>query len=74
MLNDQKKEPTAGSASSSRLRIRALLDKQTKQRVGASHICSHFIFYLLSLQEEDDKVRQQKRESQDMSKFMWVYR
>merc|ERR1719219_745226 len=56
MLNDQKKEPTTGSASSSRLRIRALLDKQTKQR------------------EEDDKVRQQKRESQDMSKFMWVYR
>jgi len=56
MLNDQKKESTSGSASSSRLRIRALLDKQTKQR------------------EEDDKVRQQKRESQDMSKFMWVYR
>merc|ERR1719219_2668731 len=56
MLNDQKKESTAGSASSSRLRIRALLDKQTKQR------------------EEEDKVRQQKRESQDMSKFMWVYR
>ena len=48
MLNDQKKEPTTGSASSSRLRIRALLDKQTKQRVGASHIFSHFIFYLLS--------------------------
>merc|ERR1719454_1524433 len=56
MLNDQKKESTTGSASSSRLRIRALLDKQTKQR------------------EEEDKVRQQKRESQDMSKFMWVYR
>merc|ERR1712226_656618 len=57
MLNDQKKDPTTGSASSSRLRIRALLDKQTKQR------------------EEDDKVRQQKRESQDMSKFnMWTYR
>ena len=34
MLNDQKKESTTGSASSSRLRIRALLDKQTKQRVG----------------------------------------
>ena len=34
MLNDQKKESTSGSASSSRLRIRALLDKQTKQRVG----------------------------------------
>ena len=45
MLNDQKKEPTTGSASSSRLRIRALLDKQTKQRVGVSHICSHFVFY-----------------------------
>ena len=38
MLNDQKKESTSGSASSSRLRIRALLDKQTKQRVG--FICS----------------------------------
>ena len=45
MLNDQKKEPTTGSASSSRLRIRALLDKQTKQRVGSSgqyfSICNH---------------------------------
>ena len=72
MLNDQKKESTTGSASSSRLRIRALLDKQTKQRVGFSRlvICNGHNL----LQEEDDKVRQQKRESQDMSKFMWVYR
>ena len=38
MLNDQKKESTTGSASSSRLRIRALLDKQTKQRVGISQL------------------------------------
>ena len=71
MLNDQKKESTTGSASSSRLRIRALLDKQTKQRVGVSRLWS---FVMNFLQEEDDKVRQQKRESQDMSKFMWVYR
>merc|ERR1712080_349239 len=55
MLNDQKKD-SGGSASSSRLRIRALLDKQKTQR------------------EEDDKVRQNKRESQDLSKFVWVYR
>merc|ERR1711962_1139077 len=55
MLNDQKKE-SVGSASSSRLRIRALLDKQKTQR------------------DEDEKVRQSKRESQDLSKFVWVYR
>merc|ERR1711962_1587652 len=55
MLNDQKKE-SGGSASSSRLRIRALLDKQKTQR------------------DEDEKVRQSKRESQDLSKFVWVYR
>ena len=81
MLNDQKKESTTGSASSSRLRIRALLDKQTKQRVGISRLQTCFkpanCIYdgnKSFLQEEDDKVRQQKRESQDMSKFMWVYR
>ena len=73
MLNDQKKESTTGSASSSRLRIRALLDKQTKQRVGYFSILVICNDHNL-LQEEDDKVRQQKRESQDMSKFMWVYR
>ena len=43
MLNDQKKESTSGSASSSRLRIRALLDKQTKQRVGFFLLCSKAI-------------------------------
>ena len=42
MLNDQKKESTTGSASSSRLRIRALLDKQTKQRVGISRLQTCF--------------------------------
>ena len=46
MLNDQKKEPTAGSASSSRLRIRALLDKQTKQRVGTSGTQTDMHLYL----------------------------
>ena len=57
MLNDQKKEPTAGSASSSRLRIRALLDKQTKQRVSTSRpqtdmhlfLCLYFSMYLYLL-------------------------
>ena len=46
MLNDQKKEPTAGSASSSRLRIRALLDKQTKQRVSILYLCLYLCLYL----------------------------
>ena len=46
LLNDQKKESTSGgSASSSRHRIRALLDKQSKQRVSIDlifmslHLC-----------------------------------
>ena len=47
MLNDQKKESTTGSASSSRLRIRALLDKQTKQRVGVSRLWS-FVMITIS--------------------------
>jgi len=55
LLNEQKKEG-GSSASSSRLRIRALLDKQKTQR------------------EDDEKVRKEKRESQDVSKFLWVYR
>ena len=33
MLNEESKEPSAGSASRSRLRIRAILEKQAKQRV-----------------------------------------
>merc|ERR1712192_326469 len=58
MLNGESKEASAGSASSrSRLRIRAILEKQAKQR------------------EEDEKVRQQKSESQDdMSKFLWAFK
>merc|ERR1712192_20609 len=59
MLKEQsKEEASAGSASSrSRLRIRAILEKQAKQR------------------EEDEKVRQQKSESQDdMSKFLWAFK
>merc|ERR1712181_94382 len=58
MLNEESKEASAGSASSrSRLRIRAILEKQAKQR------------------EEDEKVRQQKSESQDdMSKFLWAFK
>merc|ERR1712192_145888 len=58
MLNESKEEASAGSASSrSRLRIRAILEKQARQR------------------EEDEKVRQQKSESQDdMSKFLWAFK
>merc|ERR1719228_554343 len=55
MLNEQKKD-VGSAASSSRLRIRALLDKQKTQR------------------DEDEKVRKEKRESQDISKFLWIYR
>lgn len=43
MLNEQRKDSTGGSsASSSRLRIRALLDKQTKQRVGVKFLKSWY--------------------------------
>ena len=46
MLNEQKKESTSGgSASSSRHRIRALLDKQSKQRVSIDLICMSFYKY-----------------------------
>ena len=38
MLNDESKEPSAGSASRSRLRIRAILEKQAKQRVGIAFL------------------------------------
>lgn len=56
LLQEQRKESGATGASTSRLRIRALLDKQKNQR------------------EEEDKIRKEKRESQDVSKFLWVYR
>merc|ERR1719186_794875 len=55
LLNEQKKD-SGSSASSSRLRIRALLDKQKTQR------------------DDDEKIRKEKRESQDVSKFLWIYR
>merc|ERR1712059_90928 len=56
LLQEQRRESGATGASISRLRIRALLDKQKNQR------------------EEEDKIRKEKRESQDVSKFLWVYR
>ena len=46
MLNDQKKQSTTGSASSSRLRIRALLDKQTNRALFRAH---HFLPREISL-------------------------
>merc|ERR1711970_1133295 len=55
LLNEQKREGRS-AASSSRQRIRALLDKQKTQR------------------EDEEKTRQEKRESQGVTKFLWVYR
>ena len=77
MLNDEIKEPSAGSASRSRLRIRAILEKQAKQRVCMNVFLTfdlHLTFGIYP-QEEDEKVRQQKSESQDdMSKFIWAFK
>ena len=45
MLNEESKEASAGSASRSRLRIRAILEKQAKQRVcmpGVFDLQTHF--------------------------------
>ena len=74
MLNE---EPSAGSASRSRLRIRAILEKQAKQRVCKNVFLTfdlHLTFGIYP-QEEDEKVRQQKSESQDdMSKFIWAFK
>merc|ERR1719481_681710 len=52
----QRRESTVTVPSGSRLRIRALLDKQSKQR------------------EEEERERNKKRESQDITKFLWAYR
>merc|ERR1711983_23866 len=60
LLSEQKRDRrdsvAVSAASASRLRIRALLDKQKTSR------------------EDEDRVRMEKRESQDVSKFLWVYR
>jgi len=54
---DSRRDSVAVSAASaSRLRIRALLDKQKTSR------------------DDEEKSRREKRESQDISKFLWVYR
>merc|ERR1711983_139979 len=60
LLSEQKRDRrdsvAVSAASASRLRIRALLDKQKTSR------------------EDEDRIRMEKRESQDVSKFLWVYR
>merc|ERR1712025_701817 len=56
LLSEQRRESVAPPTSGSRLRIRALLDKQKNQR------------------EEEERERNKKRESQDITKFLWVYR
>merc|ERR1712098_658779 len=53
---DRRDSVAVSAASASRLRIRALLDKQKTSR------------------DEEEKSRREKRESQDISKFLWVYR
>jgi len=56
LMAEHRRDSVVGGGSSSRARIRALLDKQRNQR------------------EEDDKVREVKRESRDVNKYLWVYR
>ena len=74
-LNQEEAGGKETTASRSRLRIRAILEKQAKQRVCCSifNLQTNLIF--LFPQEEDEKIRQQKSESQDdMAKSLWVFR
>jgi len=60
LLSEQKRDQRDSvhitPATSSRLRIRQLLDKQKNMR------------------DDEEKQRKEKRESQDITKFLWVYR
>ena len=73
---DRRDSVAVSAASASRLRIRSLLDKQKTVRV---RIELGFIYFaqlakMTSFQEDEEAKRREKRESQDISKFLWVYR
>ena len=61
-------------ASASRMRIRAILDKQKTLKVIRPGGISVSRVEILYFQEDEEKSRREKRESQDISKFLWVYR
>ena len=78
---DRRDSVAVSAASASRLRIRSLLDKQKTVRVSSEQrekqIDSLFqgnMSKLISLKDDEEAKRREKRESQDISKFLWVYR
>ena len=74
LMSQQRRDSVAVSAASaSRLRIRSLLDKQKTVRVSIVIILT-WKSKMMSLQDDEDAKRREKRESQDISKFLWVYR
>ena len=77
LLGEQKRDRrdslAVTPASASRMRIRAILDKQKTLKVISPDI-SQSAVEILSFQEDEEKSRREKRESQDISKFLWVYR
>ena len=79
LLSEQKRDRrdslAVTPASASRMRIRAILDKQKTLKVSSSPaLTSVSRVDILSFQEDEEKSRREKRESQDISKFLWVYR
>ena len=79
LLSEQKRDRrdslAVTPASASRMRIRAILDKQkTLKVISSPALTSVSRVDILSLQEDEEKSRREKRESQDISKFLWVYR
>ena len=73
---DRRDSVAVSAASASRLRIRSLLDKQKTVRVRIELGFIHFaqLAKMTSFQEDEEAKRREKRESQDISKFLWVYR
>ena len=78
LLSEQKRDRrdslAVTPASASRMRIRAILDKQKTLKVISPAGTSICRLHILSFQEDEEKSRREKRESQDISKFLWVYR
>ena len=79
LLSEQKRDRrdslAVTPASASRMRIRAILDKQkTLKVISSPALTSVSRVDILSFQEDEEKSRREKRESQDISKFLWVYR
>ena len=71
---DRRDSVAVSAASASRLRIRSLLDKQKTVRVRTEGNRDSVNHKLICLQDDEEAKRREKRESQDISKFLWVYR